>query len=374
MESMVEYSDILKGAYRDKRVLVTGHTGFKGSWLSLWLIALGARVAGLSLYLPSNPCNFEVIGLRDKITHYDGDICDAEGLQKVFDEFNPEIVFHLAAQPIVRRSYDEPKLTFDTNLGGTVNILECIKNSSFVKAGVIITSDKCYENVSWERGYSETDRLGGKDAYSASKACAEIASCAYINSFFSGKTSPKIVTVRAGNVIGGGDWAQDRIVPDCVKAWSVGKETGVRNLEATRPWQHVLEPLSGYLWAGARLLTDSDNVAGEAFNFGPEEDVVKSVRELTNTLLKFWGGGKWKHVSDSQKKQEATLLRLSCGKAFSILGWRPSLDFDETVKLTAEWYKKYYSKENMYDFSCSQLEYYIEKARKKNILWAEGVR
>ena len=361
------------GFYRGKRVLVTGHTGFKGSWLCLWLLELGASVAGFSLYLPSHPCNFEAINLKKRIAHYKGDIRNVEELKKVFDEFKPQIVFHLAAQSIVRRSYDEPKLTFDTNLGGTVNILECIRTYPFVRAAIIITSDKCYRNVEWEWGYRENDILGGDDPYSASKACAEIACRAYIKSYFNKEDAPKIATTRAGNVIGGGDWAKDRIIPDCVRAWSKGGKAIIRKPEATRPWQHVLEPLSGYLWLGANLINNPDNIAGEAFNFGPDNKVIKSVRELVNLFLKFWGNGSWEHGPLEQEKRESTLLKLCCDKALHRLGWHSILSFDETVRLTAEWYKNYYNKKSdIYKFSCSQIDFYVKKAIEQKMPWAIG--
>jgi CDP-glucose 4,6-dehydratase len=371
MEDLVRYEDVFREAYKGKKVLVTGHTGFKGSWLSLWLLGLGADVAGFSLYLPSDPCNFEAVRLKEKITHYEGDIRDLDKLKKTFEEYKPEIVFHLAAQSLVRRSYDEPKTTFDTNLGGTVNVLECIKGSPSVRAAVIITSDKCYQNIEQAEGYHEGDRLGGDDPYSASKACAEIAVGAYIRSYFSSEDTPKVATTRAGNVIGGGDWASDRIVPDCVKAWNREEEPVVRNPASTRPWQHVLEPLSGYLWLGVRLLSDPAGAAGEAFNFGPEDNVVRSVRELVDSFLKYRGAGSWKHVPQVGGKKESVLLKLCCDKALQGLSWRPVLDFEETVRLTAEWYENYYSKEDNFDFSCSQIQYYVGKAREKGAVWGQ---
>lgn len=370
MENMVDNPNIFAGVYNGKRVLITGHTGFKGSWLCLWLLKLGANVAGFSLYLPSEPCNFKVIGLQEKITHYERDICKIEGLKKAFEYFRPQIVFHLAAQSLVRKSYDEPKLTFDTNLGGTVNVLECIRDCSSVQAAVIITSDKCYRNVEQEWGYRENDRLGGDDPYSASKACAELALRAYIKSCFNKKSSPKIATTRAGNVIGGGDWAQDRIVPDCVRAWSGGEKAIIRSPNAIRPWQHVLEPLSGYLWLGANLINKSEDIAGEAFNFGPDSKVIKSVHELVNLFLKFWGKGNLKYAPVKHGKKESTLLKLCCDKALHRLGWHSILSFEETVRLTAEWYKNFYNKKvDIYDFSCSQIEHYVKKAIKKNVSW-----
>lgn len=370
MENLVNDSDIFAGVYKGKRVLVIGHTGFKGSWLCLWLLKLGAKIAGFSLYLPSRPCNFEVINLKEKIKHYEGDIRNIEELKKVFEDFRPKIVFHLAAQSIVRRSYDEPKLTFDTNLGGTVNVLECIRRYPFVEAVVIITSDKCYQNVEWEWGYRENDRLGGDDPYSASKACAELSCRSYIKSYFNTENSPKVTTTRAGNVIGGGDWALYRTVPDCVKAWSRREKAIIRNPEATRPWQHVLEPLSGYLWLGANLIKNKKDIAGESFNFGPDTKVIKSVRELVNSFLKFWGEGDWEHLPDEHEKKESTLLNLCCDKTLYRLGWHSILSFQEAVELTAKWYKNYYIKNSsIYEFSCSQIDYYVKKGIEQNVPW-----
>ena len=372
MENMVNEHDVFGGVYKGRRVLVTGHTGFKGSWLCLWLLKLGAKVAGYSAYLPSDPCNFEVTELEGKIEHYSGDVRDPEGLKKAFDEFKPQVVFHLAAQAIVRKSYDEPKLTFDTNLGGTVNVLECIKNTSSVQAAVVITSDKCYRNVEWEWGYRENDALGGDDPYSASKACAEIAANSYMQCYFNSDEAPKVVTARAGNVIGGGDWAQDRIVPDCIRTWVGGQKVKSRSPEATRPWQHVLEPLSGYLWLGANLINNARNVGGEAYNFGPDSSVIKPVRELIDSLSSIWGKGEWEHVPEDGNKKESRLLKLCCDKAMHRIKWYPVLSFEEVVKLTAEWYKNYYDKVlDSYELSCSQIDYYVEKAFERGILWAE---
>ncbi|NQT81301.1 MAG: CDP-glucose 4,6-dehydratase [Candidatus Aminicenantes bacterium] len=364
---------LFRDVYRDKRVLVTGHTGFKGSWLSLWLQNLGANVAGFSLYLPSDPCNFEILNLREHITHYRGDICNIKELNNVIKDIKPQIIFHLAAQPITRRSYDDPKLTFDTNLGGTVNLLECVKSFPSVQAVVIITSDKCYQNVEWAWGYRENDRLGGDDPYSASKACAEIASHSYIRSFFSKPNSPRISTVRAGNVIGGGDWAIDRIIPDCVRAFSKGESLEIRSPKATRPWQHVLEPLSGYLWLGTNLLQKNEKVLGESFNFGPTSDVNRSVEELIRDFAKIWGEGKW-YISNTndRKKQESSLLKLNCDKALYYLGWHSVLSFKETVKMTSNWYKAFYNGEkDMYSFSLKQIGEYINLAREKRLRWTE---
>ena len=368
---MVNHSEHFLGVYRNKRVLVSGHTGFKGSWLSLWLLKLGADVAGFSKYLPSQPSHFEVTRLRQKMVHYEGDICNINELKRVFKKFQPQIVFHLAAQPIVRTAYDAPKLTFDTNLGGTVNILECIKENPCVKAGVIITSDKCYQNVGWDWGYRESDRLGGDDPYSASKACVEMACQAYFKSFFHQKNASQIATTRAGNVIGGGDWAKDRVVPDCVRAWSRNKVPLIRKPKATRPWQHVLEPVSGYLWLGARLVKKPEGLAGEAFNFGPDGEIVKSVGELVDTFLQYWGKGNWKHDPWDGQKKEASLLKLSCDKALRRLAWRPLLSFEETVEFTVEWYKNYYRTPNdAYGCTNRQIDRYIYKAISEKMAWA----
>ena len=368
---MIEENRPFGDLYKDKNVLVTGHTGFKGSWLTIWLTLLGAKVVGYSEYLPSDPCNFTVCNLENRILHIEGDIRNFQRLRDIFAKYSPEIVFHLAAQPIVRRSYDDPKLTFDTNIGGTVNILECIRITPSVKAAVIITSDKCYQNVEWIWGYRENDRLGGDDPYSASKACAEIVCHSYIKSFFSKEDSPKISTTRAGNVIGGGDWAEARIIPDCIRAWSVGKEALIRNPDATRPWQHVLEPLSGYLWLGANLFI-SNRLHGEAFNFGPNQKVNKSVTELIKTFLSYWGNAKWKHEKPKSNKKESTLLKLSCDKALHFLKWHSVFPFNETVRLTAEWYKAYYKKKtDMYNFSCEQIQFYISEAINQKLSWAE---
>ncbi|MBI4843568.1 MAG: CDP-glucose 4,6-dehydratase [Nitrospirae bacterium] len=372
MKKAIKGIEAFNGAYRGKRVLVTGHTGFKGSWLSHWLLKLGADVAGFSLYLPSQPCNFEVTGLRGKLRHYEGDIRNIAELKKVFKDFKPQMVFHLAAQAIVRKSFDEPKETFDTNLGGTVNVLECVRDSASVQAAVIITSDKCYRNLEWEWGYRENDILGGDDPYSASKACAEIASSAYIKSCFNAKGSARIATARAGNVVGGGDWAKDRIIPDCVRAWSNGGKAVCRNPEATRPWQHVLEPLSGYLWLGAGLIAKSDALAGEAFNFGPDSKVIKSVSELVNALADSWGNVKWEHVRGRGKIKEQRLLKLSCDKALNRLGWHSILGFGEVVALTAQWYKHYYAKkEDIFEYSSSQIDFYMKKGMELGMPWIQ---
>ncbi|MBF0343301.1 MAG: CDP-glucose 4,6-dehydratase [Nitrospirae bacterium] len=356
--------------YDNKRVLVTGHTGFKGSWLTLWLLTLKANVAGYSAYLPSEPCMFEVLGLKDRMTNYVGDIRDHSSLKEVFSNFQPEIVFHLAAQPIVRKAYETPKTTFDTNVAGTVNVLECIRTSPCVKTAVIITSDKCYQNREWNWGYRENDRLGGDDPYSASKACAEIVCNAYIRSFFLNGDTTRISTTRAGNVIGGGDWANDRIIPDCVRSLSVQRDVLIRSLSAIRPWQHVLEPISGYLWLNA-CLYDNVELHGEAFNFGPDQTVNKSVKELIELFLFYWGEGSWVQSSSQTIKKENSFLKLSSDKSLSLLKWHSVLSFDDTVRLTVQWYKSYYGgKDDMFKLTNEQIESYIIMANQKNMSWA----
>lgn len=357
--------------YRNKRVLVTGHTGFKGSWLSLWLIELGAKVAGISAYLPSDPCNFEVLCLEKLVEHYEADVRDLVKLNKVFEEFRPQVVFHLAAQPIVRRSYDAPKETFDTNLGGTVNILECIRQNDSVQGSVIITSDKCYRNVEWVWGYRENDRLGGDDPYSASKGCAEIAINSYCQSYFNREKRVNVASARAGNVIGGGDWAPDRIVADCMRAWSEAGELVVRSPYATRPWQFVLEPLSGYLWLGS-LLGSGNLKSGEAFNFGPKEDVIQPVSLLITSFQKYWDNAKWKVRDERSSKRESDLLKLCCDKALSLLNWQAILSFEETVEFTALWYKMFYTgRKDMREFSKRQIEKYYSLAGKRGMSWVK---
>jgi CDP-glucose 4,6-dehydratase len=358
------------GAYRGRRVLITGHTGFKGSWLALWLHALGARVTGYSAYLPSEPNNFTVCNLAGLLDHRQGDVRDFAHLQQVFAEVQPEIVFHLAAQPIVRISYDNPKETFDTNVGGTVNVLECIRRQPGVRAAVLITSDKCYRNAEWVWGYRENDPLGGDDPYSASKGCAEIVIRSYWQSFFAAAAGPRLVSVRAGNVIGGGDWATARIVPDCMRAWA-GQGTLVsRSPEATRPWQHVLEPLGGYLLAGADLLQRGDH-AGEAYNFGPDGSVNQTVRELIAELARTWPGGKWEFAAADAARKESGLLKLSCDKALLHLHWHAVLSFAETACFTAAWYQHFYGGgSDMLELSRRQLADYIRLARERKLAWA----
>jgi CDP-glucose 4,6-dehydratase len=358
-------------AYRGRRVLVTGHTGFKGSWLALWLEHLGAEVAGYSISVPTQPANFDILDLRRHMRHYSGDIRDRAAFAQAVDEFRPEIIFHLAAQALVRRSYADPVTTFETNTMGMVNVLECVRTRPWIETVVVITSDKAYRNVEWFWGYRETDALGGHDPYSGSKSCADLIAYSYYHSFLRhGPT--RMATTRAGNVIGGGDWADDRIVPDCIRAWSSGQPVAVRSPQATRPWQHVLEPLSGYLWLGARLLEGQPGLSGEAFNFGPDANVDQTVAELIEAMATRWPGVRW-HVpkGSEQGGHEATLLKLSCDKVLAQLKWRAALQFRETVEFTVDWYRSWHERQlDMYDYSNRQLDRYCDLAVERGLPWA----
>ncbi len=361
--------------YRNKNIFVTGLTGFKGSWLCAWLISMGAQVTGYSLGVPTRPANFDALGLDQKMHNIEGDVRDGEKLAQALKQAQPDFVFHLAAQALVRDSYADPVTTFQTNMMGVLNILEAGRHCESIKAMVIITSDKCYRNDEWVWGYRETDRLGGSDPYSASKGCAEIIAHSYFDSFY--KQGAACATVRAGNVIGGGDWANDRIVPDCARAWASGKPALIRSPGATRPWQHVLEPLSGYLWLGA-ILHDNDygcgfSPRGQAYNFGPPADVNNPVSELVASLARFWPG--FTSVSDPDgcgAKKECTLLKLCCDKALAHLDWKATLNFEETVRYTAEWYARYYATgatPDMWDFTQGQIAAYANAAQNRGLKW-----
>lgn len=366
-------TNFFNNLYQGKRVLVTGHTGFKGSWLALWLTHLGAKVAGFSIDIPSKPSNFELLGLEKRIKHYVGDIRDRSGLAAVIDEFQPEMVFHLAAQSLVRRSYADPVTTFETNTMGMVNVLDCIRTRSWIEVAVLITSDKAYRNDEWCWGYRETDTLAGRDPYSGSKSCADLVAQSYFHSFLS-HTPTRIAITRAGNVIGGGDWADDRIVPDCIRAWSKGESAIIRSPQATRPWQHVLEPLSGYLWLGAGLWQKASGLNGEAFNFGPDAHVNQSVEELIAAMSVRWSGVKW-HVPEGYEQggHEAKLLKLSCDKVLFHLNWRAVMKFSETVDFTVDWYRHWAEKKNdVYDFTLKQINRYCQMAHEKGLPWIQA--
>ena len=344
--------------YKNKRVLITGHTGFKGSWLTLWLSKLGANIQGFSKDIPTNPSLFEALDLEKEINHSIGDILDYDSLLKVFKDFKPEIVFHLAAQPIVSESIKNPIDTYKTNIIGSANLLECIRNSDSIKSAVMITSDKCYENVEWEYGYREVDTLGGKDPYSASKAGAEIIFSSYFRSFIKEKNIG-ICTARAGNVIGGGDWAKDRIVPDTIKSWSSNFPVDLRNPLSTRPWQHVLEPLSGYLLLGSCLLNNKVLNNGSSFNFGPSSEVIKSVEDLIDEMSNFWHDAQKNVPENSANYNESSLLKLNCDKALKELQWKPTLSFEETAEFTIKWYLENIKEDNnIIKFTNEQIDEY----------------
>lgn len=328
----------LKSFYQGKRVFITGHTGFKGSWLAFWLTLLGADVTGYALPPKRQADHFNLLGLSELLHHIEGDIRDGNQLKNAVAEAQPDIVFHLAAQAIVRASYDDPKETFDTNVGGSVNLLEAVRHTSSARSLIYVTSDKCYENKEWIWGYRENDDLGGRDPYSASKAAAEIVFRAYRDSFFNKCETLGAASVRAGNVIGGGDWAADRIVPDIIQSLKKNQPVVLRNPNATRPWQHVLEPLSGYLLLAQRLYKNPDKFSG-SWNFGPDGEAVHTVRELTENIFAVWGAGELIVDSPPGMPHEAGLLHLNCDKARHVLGWKPRWDFERTVKETAGWYQ-----------------------------------
>lgn len=365
--------DDFGGAYRGRRVLVTGHTGFKGSWLTAWLAELGAEVAGFSDGVPTDPAHFEAAGMAEHVYHVVGDIRQRDAFADVVASWRPQVVMHLAAQALVRRSYEEPALTFETNTLGTLNVLETARQAPGVEAVVLITSDKAYRNVEWVWGYRENDTLGGEDPYSGSKGAAELVAYSYMRSFFQRDDAPAVATVRAGNVIGGGDWAPDRVVPDCVRAWSRGEPVVLRHPRATRPWQHVLEPLSGYLWLGARLLERDPRAVGESFNFGPDAGVTQSVQELIERLGADWPGSAWEvDPSALEDLPEARLLKLSCDKALLELGWHATLDFQETVAFTGDWYRAFYDGHDaIWDLTRDQIRDYRGRAAERGLPWAE---
>jgi CDP-glucose 4,6-dehydratase len=354
----------LSSVYRAKKILVTGHTGFKGSWLCEWLLGLGAEVAGFSIDVPTEPSHFEKLGLKSRMRHELGDIRDAARLQSAFKAFQPEIVFHLAAQALVRPSYDDPAGTFATNVMGTVNVFEAVRKTPSVRAVVNVTSDKCYENFERSEGYRETDPMGGKDPYSASKGAAELVFGSYRRTFFAETGAPAVGSVRAGNVIGGGDYAVDRIVPDCVRAWSKNEKVLIRNPGSIRPWQHVLEPLGGYLVFGARL--SRGELAGEAFNFGPSKDANRTVKQLLEEMQKSWPEAAWEQdPAGSGKKKEAGILMLDCTKAAKDLHWRPTLSFAESVAWTSRWYQGQAK-------SAEQIREYERLAAERGAEWAKS--
>ena len=350
--------------YKNKKVLITGHTGFKGSWLTLWLKHLGANIIGYSLEPPFENSIYEHANISDKIIDYRKDIRNLDDLHFVFEKEKPEIVFHLAAQAIVIDSYNEPVYTYETNTMGTVNVLEAIRRSETVNTGIFITTDKVYQNKEWIWPYRETEPMGGFDPYSSSKGAAELIIASYRNSFFSqndSKYKKSIASVRAGNVIGGGDWAKNRIIPDCIRAIENGKTIEVRNPKAIRPWQHVLEPLGGYLLLGAKMMLEPGKYT-EGWNFGPESENVIDVQHLVEKLIEIYQKGSWKDISNPTNLHEANFLSLDINKAKYQLQWNPVLSFNETMQLTIDWYKNYKQK-NVFDICKKQISYYQEKLK-----------
>ncbi len=351
-----------KDIYRGRRIMVTGHTGFKGSWLCIWLKELGADVIGYSLEPPSVPNNFEACNLKSKITNIHGDVRDEEYLISIFEKYSPEFVFHLAAQPLVRFSYKEPKLTYETNVIGTVNVLEAVRKTNSVRSCIIVTSDKCYENREWVYGYRETDPMGGYDPYSSSKGCAELVSQAYIKSFFSQREDIGVASVRAGNVIGGGDWGTDRLLPDCIHALSTDNTILIRNPMAIRPWQFVLEPLYGYLLLAIKLIERPKDYRG-AWNFGSNNECCIPVSKMVDKVINYWGSGDWREVSgEYDNKYEMNLLKLNYDKAYSFLKWQGVLSIDSAIEMTVKWYKTFYQSHvpDMYDYCVDQIVEYTK--------------
>lgn len=361
----------MKQTFQNKTVLITGHTGFKGSWLTLWMQSLGANVIGFSKDIPTETSHFNHINNNDLID-LRHDISDPIKIKEVIDKYKPDFIFHLAAQALVRDSYIDPVCTWNTNTFGTLNLLEALRLYKNKCICIFITSDKCYDNVEWIWGYKETDALGGPDPYSASKGGAELVLKSYIKSFFNKEGNIRIGIARAGNVIGGGDWANDRIIPDCVKSWSKNQPVELRNPNSTRPWQHVLEPLSGYI-ALAIELFKSNKLHGEAFNFGPPSFQNNTVYELVNEMSKYWDQVKWNDISNSYNgPYESSLLKLNCDKALFYLKWKSVWDFKETVKKTSLWYKEYYQGDTnlIKKFSEQQILEYTDNAKKLDIKWA----
>jgi CDP-glucose 4,6-dehydratase len=360
------------GFWHGKRVFLTGHTGFKGSWLSIWLMKLGAEVSGYALDPPTNPSLYDIAGLEKRMRSTIGDIRDRESIKKALAVAHPEIVIHMAAQPLVRLSYAEPLLTYETNVMGTANLLEAIRGCESVRSIVIITTDKCYDNKEWPWGYRENESLGGYDPYSSSKACAEIVTAAYRSSFFNpkdygSKHHVAVATARAGNVIGGGDWAEDRLVPDIVRSIAEGKKVLIRSPYAIRPWQHVLEPLSGYLLLAQRLYENGCDYA-EAWNFGPYDSDARPVQWIVESLCAAWSGAKGYEIDKNPQPHEATYLKLDCSKAWARLGWHPTWSLQEALGKIVEWNLAHLRGDDMYKMTVAQIAEY-EKSGEKDSLF-----
>ncbi len=356
--------------FKDKKILVTGHTGFQGSWLTLWLKLLGARVTGYSLPPPTKPSLFESLELENDITHIIADIRNLDELKRAISSNEPDLIFHLAAQSLVRESYEKPVETFSTNILGTVNVLDCIRNSTTVKGCIVYTSDKSYENVGTKQVYTENDRLGGNDPYSASKASSEIVTTAYRNSFFGKVSSPRIATIRAGNVIGGGDWSKDRLIPDFVRAVINKQKINVRNPEHTRPWQFVLEPLSGILWLAVKMIEESK--FSEAWNFGPSSDSKQfTVKMMLKAISTEWGiNESIMEENTNNELHEDKFLNIDSSKAEKFLGLKLVYNLQETITETVSWYKHFTEQKNeIKNFSIEQIKNYTDHAKQLNLSW-----
>ncbi len=353
---------LYNGIFENKKVLITGHTGFKGSWLSLLLYKLGADVYGYALEPPTNPSLFKDAQIDELITSYIGDIRDLAQLQDIMQKVQPEVVIHMAAQPLVRDSYKIPVETYSINVMGTVHVLEACRNTPSVRAIVNVTTDKCYENKEWHWGYRENEPMGGYDPYSNSKGCSELVTSSYRNSFFNPRDydthKVAIATARAGNVIGGGDWANDRLIPDFIRAISQGEKVKIRSPYAIRPWQHVLEPLNGYLSLAGKLLTKGVMFA-QAWNFGPEDNDAQNVEWITNTICNLWGNGAVYEIDAKPQPHEANYLKLDCSKAKSELNWTSKWDIKTTLKSIVDWNKAYLRGENIREVTISQINNYF---------------
>jgi len=360
--------------YKNKKVLITGHTGFKGSWLTTWLLNLGAEIIGISKDIPTTPAMFKVLELEEKIQHHLIDIRDFDALNKIIKQEKPDFIFHLAAQAIVSTSYLNPLETISSNVMGTTHLLESLRLSNHQCAAIIITSDKAYDNVEQIWGYKENDAMGGRDIYSGSKGAAELIIKSYYHSFFKlDKSNVRLTIARAGNVIGGGDWAKDRIIVDAMIAWSEGNKVEIRSPKATRPWQHVLEPLSGYLSLGQQLYTDI-SLNGEGFNFGPRAEQNRTVQELLVDSSKYWNFDRDDAftITGNIPFHEAGLLKLNCDKALSYLKWQANLEYKDTIKFTSEWYYDFYnSDKDILDKTIGQISEYEYMAKEKGLIWTE---
>jgi len=370
-----EMDQLFDGYYSGRRVFVTGHTGFKGSWLAQWLLLLGAEVTGYSIGVPTQPSLYEPLGLSGQIQDMRGDVRRNQDIQTAMDKAAPEVVIHMAAQALVLPSYADPVMTFETNVMGTANVLEAARHCPSVRSIVVVTTDKCYANNEWPYGYREADALGGHDPYSASKAAAEMVVASYRSSFFGAESvsgqRTGVASVRSGNVIGGGDWAADRLVPDCMRALAEEKPIVVRNPGSVRPWQHVLEPLSGYLWLGALLAQDPATYGG-AWNFGPDPESAVSVVQLVGQVCQAWGGAaRFETATSAQALSEAGILRLDCTKARSQLGWRPVYDVGEAIRQTVSWYRSTMKDAGQVaSLTARNIGGYVRAAHAKGVSWA----